>query len=122
MNTRMATRLTLTVCMLAALFVSAVRLPASACPVSSPPIGEGCRPGSCPSKACCAASEKNKSLPKPPLAKEDSATQHLVAVVPAAVIASVAPMRADDLRRDSSAHAVAYSATPKRTLLCTFLI
>jgi hypothetical protein len=37
-------------------------------------------------------------------------------------MASGAPMRADDRRRDFSAHVVAYGATPKRTLFCTFLI
>ena len=121
MNSGMVTRLTLTVCMLGALFLSAVRLPASACPVSSPPIGEACKQGSCPNKACCAQAEKNKSLPKPPLAKDDSTSQHFVAVVPAAVIASVVPVGANG-RHNFSAHVVAYSATPKRTLLCTFLI
>jgi hypothetical protein len=118
----MVTRLTLTVCMLAALFVSAVRLPASACPVSSPPIGQACKPGSCPNKACCAQAEKNKSLPSPPLAKDDSTSQHLVAVVAPAITAFVMPVRADGHRADLSAHVLAYSATPKRTLLCTFLI
>ena len=108
--------------MLGALFVSAVRLPASACPVSSPPIGEGCKQGSCPNKACCAQAEKNKSLPKPPLAKDDSTSQQLVAVVATATIASLMPVGAKDRRNDFYAHVVAYSATPKRTLLCTFLI
>ena len=77
----MAKRLTLAMCVVAALFTSAVRLPASSCPVLSAPIGQACKPGSCPNKACCADAEKNKSLPSPPLAKNDSAGQQLVAIV-----------------------------------------
>jgi hypothetical protein len=34
----------------------------------------------------------------------------------------VMPVRAEGRRADLSAHVLAYSATPKRTLLCTFLI
>ena len=119
---RMVTRLTLTVCMLAALFVSAVRLPASSCPVLSAPIGKACQPGSCPNKACCADAEKNKSLPSLPLANENGASQQLLAIVTPSLTTCLALMRPSEREGDLSAHRVAQSATPKRALLCTFLI
>jgi hypothetical protein len=117
----MTKRLTLTMCMLAALFVSAVRLPASSCPVLSAPIGQACKPGSCPNKACCADAEKNKSLPALPLAKTDSASQHLVAIVAPSLTTRVIPVKAVERPTDLS-HRVAASATPDRAFLCTFLI
>src|SRR3954469_2215273 len=92
----MATRLTLTLCMLTALFVSTVRLPALACPVSSPPIGQACKPGSCPNKACCAAAEKNKSLPSLPIAKGNSTSQQLVAVVAPSLTTCLFPVQAGE--------------------------
>jgi hypothetical protein len=117
----MTKRLTLTMCMLAALFVSAVRLPASSCPVLSAPIGQACKPGSCPNKACCADAEKNKSLPSPPLAKNDSASQQLVAIVAPSLATCLIPVQAVERPTDLSRH-VAACATPKRVFLCTFLI
>jgi hypothetical protein len=56
------------------------------------------------------------------MAKDDSTSQNLVAVVAPAAITSVMPVRAEACRIDLLAHVLAYSATPKRTLLCTFLI
>jgi len=118
----MVKRLTLAGCMLAALFVSAVRLPASSCPVLSAPIGQACKQGSCPNKACCANAEKNKSLPSPPLAKDDSTSQQLVAIVAPSLATCLIPVRAVERPTNLSAHRVAASATSKRAFLCTFLI
>jgi len=115
-------RFALAALMVTALFVSAVRLPASACPVSSPPIGQACKQGSCPNKKCCDDAEKNKSLPSPPLAKGDSASQQLVAIVAPSPATCLVPVQPVERLTDTSAHGVAASATPKRVFLCTFLI
>src|SRR5213592_3343071 len=72
----MINRLMLAAFMVTTLFVSAVRLPASACPASSPPIGQACKQGSCPNKACCAEAEKNKARPSSqPLVKDDTTAE-----------------------------------------------
>jgi len=119
---RMATRFVLAITILIALFVSAVRLPASACPVSSPPAGEACEQGSCPNKACCAAAQKNKSLPSLPLAKDDSTTQQLVGLVTSAIPLVLTPAAPQAGRNVSYLQSMAVCATPTRALLCTFLI
>jgi hypothetical protein len=115
-------RLMLAAVMVTALFVSAVRLPASACPVSSPPIGQACKQGSCPNKKCCADAEKNKSLPSPPLAKDDGASQQLGAIAAPSLTTCLIPVQPVEHPTDLSAHRFAASATPKRVFLCTFLI
>src|SRR5256885_4734359 len=90
----MLKRLTLAAFMVTALFVSAVRLPASACPASSPPIGQACKQGSCPNKACCAEAEKNKAPPSSqPLVKDDSTASLLVAVITPGLISCFLPVR-----------------------------
>src|SRR5438046_9673470 len=82
----MINRLTLAALIVMALFVSAVRLPASACPASSPSIGQACKQGSCPNKACCAEAEKNKARPSSqPFVKDDTTASLLVAVVTSSV-------------------------------------
>lgn len=58
----------------------------------------------------------------PLVAKDDTTTPQLVAVIAPLVIASGMAVRAQDRRSDFSARAVPYPATPKRALLCTFLI
>jgi len=67
--------------MLLGLFASAVRLPASVCPVSSAPLGQACRMGCCANKCCCADSQKNHNLPSPPAAKDNSSNHEITAVV-----------------------------------------
>jgi hypothetical protein len=110
-------------CMLAALFGSAVRLPAIVCPVSSPPVGEACKPGSCPNKACCAKAEKNKSLPATaPLVTGNDSTQELLAVLSPVVTNGLVIARPVERQVDLLTHRVAYFTTPKRAFLCTFLI
>jgi hypothetical protein len=115
-------RFALAALMVTALFVSAVRLPASACPISSPPIGQACKQGSCPNKKCCDDAEKNKSLPSPPLAKADSASQQLVGIVTRSPATCLFPVQPVERLTNPSAHGLAASATPKRVFLCTFLI
>src|SRR6266513_820496 len=118
----MLNRLTLAAFMVTALFVSAVRLPASACPASSPPIGQACKQGSCPNKACCAEAEKNKARPSlPPLVKDASAASLLVAVITPGLTSCLLPVRPAE-RSDSAALDLTASTPPKRVVLCTFLI
>src|SRR5947199_6892116 len=112
----MINRLMLAAFMVTVLFVSAVRLPASACPVSSPPIGEACKQGSCPNKACCAEAEKNKSLPSLPIAKDDSASQQLVAVVAPPVTICLIPVQAAERPTYLSGHRQPISSTARRAL------
>lgn len=115
-------RLTIGICMVAALFVSAVRLPALSCPVSSAPIGEACKQGSCPNKACCAEAEKNKSLPSLPIAKDDSASQQLMATVAPTSTICLIPVQEAERPSYLPAHRQPVSSTARRALLCTFLI
>ena len=118
---RIVKRLTLTAFMLLGLFASAVRLPASVCPVSSAPLGQPCRMGCCANKCCCADSQKNHNLPSPPAAKDNSANHEISAVVWATTTNFVTSSPSFDVSFSSSPVAPASSA-PRLELLCTFLI
>src|SRR5205814_8612653 len=118
----MINRLMLATLMVTALFVSAVRLPASACPASSPPIGQACKQGSCPNKACCAEAEKKARPSSPPLVKDDSTASLLVAVITPGLTSCFLPVRPADHSADPAALGLTASTPPKRVFLCTFLI
>src|SRR5438477_13119355 len=119
----MINRLTLAALIVMALFVSAVRLPASACPASSLPIGQACKQGSCPNKACCADAEKNKARPSsPPLVKDDSTASLLVAVITPGLTSYLLPVQSAEHSADPPALGLMTSTPPKRVFLCTFLI
>ena len=119
----MINRLMLAAFMVTTLFVSAVRLPASACPAFSPPIGQACKQGSCPNKACCAEAEKNKARPSsPPLVKDDSTASLLVAVITPGLTSCLLPVRPAEHSADPAALGLTASMPPKRVFLCTFLI
>src|SRR5947208_15972021 len=90
----MINRLMLATLVVTALFLSAVRLPRSACPASSPPIGQACKQGSCPNKACCAEAAKNKARPSSQLLIKDDRTASLfLAVIKAVLMSSLFPVR-----------------------------
>src|SRR5438309_8495965 len=108
----MINRLMLATLMVTALFLSAVRLPASACPASSPPIGQACKQGSCPNKACCADAEKNKSLPSAPLVKDDSTTSQLAAVVTPSLTTCSASVLVQESSNESAALGLTASTPP----------
>src|SRR4029077_2362692 len=109
--------------MVTALFVSAVRLPASACPVSSPPIGQACKQGSCPNKACCAEAEKNKARPSsPPLVKGDSTASLLVAVIRPSLTRCLLPVRPAEHSTEPAALGPTASTPPLRGFLCSLLL
>jgi hypothetical protein len=118
---RIVKRLTLTAFMLLGLFASAVRLPASVCPVSSAPLGQPCRMGCCANKCCCADSQKNHNLPSPPAAKDNSSNHEISAVVWATTTNFIISSHSFDVSSSSSPVAAASSA-PRLELLCTFLI
>src|SRR2546423_13894626 len=119
----MINRLMLATLVVTALFVSAVRLPGSACPASSPPIGQACKQGSCPNKACCAEAAKNKAPPSsPPLVKDDSTASLFVAVITPGLMCCLLPVRPAEHSADPAALGLTASMPPKRGFLCTFLI
>src|SRR5438128_896215 len=113
-------RLILAVVLVTALFSSAVRLPASACPIASAPMGKSCKMGCCASKACCVDSQKNKALPSQPLVKS-SATHDLTAIAAPALMVAAFSVHCSHIERDSGLSEFAIS-TPRQALLCTFLI
>src|SRR5438046_4353664 len=119
----MINRLTLAALIVVALCVRAVRLPASACPASSPPIGQACKQGSCPNKACCAEAEKNKARPSSqPFVKDDTTASLLVAVITPGLTSCLLPVRPAEHSADPAPYGLTASTPPKRVLLCTFLI
>jgi hypothetical protein len=111
----------LTAFMLLALFASAVRLPASVCPVSSAPLGQACRMGCCANKCCCEESQKNHNLPSPPAAKDNSSNHEILAVVSVTATNFVTSSQSFDVTFSSLPVGPANPA-PRLELLCTFLI
>jgi hypothetical protein len=106
----------------AALFSSAVRLPAQSCPVLSAPIGQACKQHCCTNKTCCAESEKNKSgMLAQPAVKDTGSAQQVLAIAPA-----IAPLFLDrplSIEYPKSAVAETTARAPSRlAVLCTFLI
>ncbi|MDP9254696.1 MAG: hypothetical protein M3O66_07155 [Verrucomicrobiota bacterium] len=117
----MTRQLTLALLLVAALFMSALRLPAQSCLLSSSAIEKACRPGCCANKTCCATSARNTVIPSQPLAK-NSATHELAAVV-AHANPTLLPDQgsATKLAVRSQAQSAAHSP-PRLALFCTFLI
>jgi hypothetical protein len=105
---------------LAALLMSAVRLPATVCPVANPAIGKSCH-GCCANKTCCAESKKNQNIPSTPIAKDSGGNHELVAIVSQVVSAKVAQFTTREPSLRFSAVCIADSA-PQPAFLCTFLI
>jgi len=115
------TRFALTAVVLTALFSSAVRLPAAVCVVASAPIGKACHQGCCANKVCCVDSEKNKSLPSIPAAKDTGTNQQLLAV-PATISSGVIVQLRSVASADSAAAKTIICAQPQLAVLCSFLI
>jgi hypothetical protein len=114
-------RLTLTFFLLTTLVLSAVRLPASVCAVSSAPIGKACQQGCCANKSCCAESQQNRSLPAPPLTKDGGPNHELLAIVTPSLANAIVSVRPFGVSPHSAASFVAISR-PRLAVLCTFLI
>jgi hypothetical protein len=107
--------------LLAAVFTSVVRLPASVCAFSSAPIGKACHLGCCADKSCCVDSQKKHDLPSPPLAKDGSSNHQLIAIVATSLTISVFEFHSIEVSPESSANQVG-RPTPRPAFLCTFLI
>jgi hypothetical protein len=105
---------------LAALLMSAVRLPATVCPIASSAIGKSCQ-GCCANKTCCADSKGNQNVLSTPIAKDSSGNQELVATVSQVVTVKAAQFTTRETFPRFSAVCIADSA-PQPAFLCTFLI
>jgi hypothetical protein len=114
-------RVTLTALMLTALFASAIRLPASACVLTSAPIGKACRQRCCANKACCAESQKSKTLPSIPAAKDATANQQIVAIQTTNVFGVVVGIRCIERTYSIRAETI-ICVQPQLAVLCSFLI
>src|SRR6267142_2246818 len=68
----MLSRIIVSLSMTAVLFTAPVGLGARSCILSSAPVQQACKPGSCANKTCCATSKQHKSSTTQPLAKSDS--------------------------------------------------
>jgi len=104
---------------LAALFASAVRLPATPCPIVSAAIDKACH-GCCANKACCADSQTNKSVPSQPGLK-DGPNFELTAIPVLNPTTASCSIQVLENSPDSTAIRIGSSA-PRLTVLCTFLI
>jgi hypothetical protein len=113
-------RLTVTGMVLAALFMTAVRLPAMVCPVASSAIGKACQ-GCCANKTCCADSKRNQNVLSTPIAKDSCGNQELVAAASQIVTAKASQFTTRESSPRVSAVFIADSA-PQPAFLCTFLI
>src|SRR5436190_5066150 len=100
----------LTTFLLVVLLATAVRLPASVCPVASAPIGKGCQMGCCASKCCCVQLQKQQNLPSTPLAKDGAADVQPLVAVAATVIPFVTPPQPFHISPNTSAFLVADQA------------
>ena len=98
-----------------------MRLPANTCAISSAPIGKACQKGCCANKACCAESQKNKSLPSTPAVKDIGANQQLVAI-PATNSPALFGHIPSVERADSAIAELIVYTQPQLAVLCTFLI
>src|SRR5438477_7922985 len=68
----MLSRIIVSLSMTAVLFTAPVGLAGRSCILSSAPVQQACKPGSCANKSCCATSNQHKSSTTQPLAKSDS--------------------------------------------------
>ena len=113
-------RIIVSLAMTAALFTAPVSFAARSCILSSAPIQQACKPGSCANKTCCATSSAHKSTPSYPLTKADSS--YKVNATPIALLL-VAPSPESGTRRfavsntESRAH-----SPPTLALICIRLI
>src|SRR5215831_21224852 len=106
--------------MTAVLFTAPMGLTARSCILSSAPVQQACKPGSCANKSCCATSSEHKSTPSHPLTKADSsykvnATSIALPLVPPSPDSG--GQRFTVSNNESSAH-----SPPTLALICVRLI
>jgi hypothetical protein len=116
----MLSRIIISMTMAAALFTAPVGLTARSCILSSVPSQKACQPSCCANKTCCATSPKNTGPPSQPLAKADSGQQLNAICFAAPVPLSSCEVGAEQFRFHAAAPLA--NSSPRRALLCTFLI
>jgi hypothetical protein len=117
----MLSRIIVSLAMTAVLFTAPMVVAGRSCILSSAPVQQACKPGSCANKSCCATSSEHKSTPAHQLAKADSSYDVNAAFVASAV---TAPPRSEVAKQKfllSNASVVAHSP-PALAVLCSFLI
>jgi len=110
----------ISVTIVAALVLGAVRLPAATCILSNAPSEKACTMGCCANKSCCKTSHQRTGLPAQSLAKASSDQQN-IATLPAIVTAMVSSGPVKDLFVFSSAECGKHSPPPL-ALSCIRLI
>jgi len=113
-------RIIISMAMAAALFTAPAGLAARSCILSSVPSQKACQPSCCANKTCCATSPKNTASPSQPLAKGDSGQQLSAICFAAPVPLSNCEVGAEQFRFHATAPLA--NSSPRRALLCTFLI
>src|SRR5437763_17171260 len=117
----MLSRVILSMATAVALVAAPMGLTARSCIVSSAPAEQGCKPGSCANKTCCATSSEHESTPTHPLAKADSSYDVNAASIALPVIVPPSPEVASQKFRLSSASVGGHSP-PTLALICIRLI
>ena len=116
----MRSKVTVALCMVAALVSAASRLPAAPCLVTNSPGPKACAAECCANKACCRTSQQRTGPPVQPLVKSAGEQQATTAFAVTVSAPLHIPFRCESqivLPAERSAH-----SPPRRTLLCTFLI
>ena len=114
-------KLGISVTIMAALVLGAVRLPAAACILSNAPSEKACRMGCCANMTCCMTSHKRTGLPVQPLAKSGASQENLSAIPATVAVALVSPAATAPSHVFSGAGGVAHSPPPL-VLICIRLI
>ena len=83
----MLSRIIVSLAMTAVLFTASMDVAGRSCILSSAPVQQACKPGSCANKICCATSSEHKSTPAHQLVKADSGYDVNAAFVASAVTA-----------------------------------
>jgi hypothetical protein len=117
----MLSRIIVSLAMTAVLFTAPMGVAGRSCILSSAPVQQACKLGSCANKICCATSSEHKSTPAHQLAKTDSGYDVNAAFVASAVIVPLSPEVASQKFLLSNVSVVAHSP-PALAVLCSFLI
>jgi hypothetical protein len=117
----MLSRIIVSLAMTAALFTAPMVVAGRSCILSSAPVQQACKPGSCANKSCCATSSEHKSIPAHHLAKTDSSHDVNAAFVASVVTVSPSSDVGSQKFLLSNAPVVEHSP-PTLAVLCSFLI
>jgi len=107
----MLSKISISVVLAAAMFVSATRLSAAPCVLSKTPSEKACAPTCCANRTCCETSHRNTASPVQPLAKSGSDQQN-IATFAATIDVAVLHHAAAASSVFSGAQFAAYSPAP----------